>query len=518
MSNQDASHLMEPMLEPIETDLLVASTRDLVAEERFDVLVHLLAQLADRMKLCVIGSGPDRQRVERLTAAYGIAHRLHFVEADSAEATILYPSARNAAAAPVQPEPGRRAVAFAGDEPLPNGVLRARTFAELISAVSRPDENAAASRSTDELLAGERVAVVTNIPAHYRIPLFNAVAQRLSRANAEFRVLFLARSSQSRAWMRSGEPEFDHEFVRAVELPIRENGLLVPIDLRKRLDRFQPSIVVAGGFSPLIATRSARYAAAAGVPFGIWSGEIASRPTARSAFRRRQRITLLRRASFALAYGFASGDSLRSIAPTMETVIVRNAPPVDTRRHVRPSRGTKEILTVGRAFPGKALDVAIGAVRLLDRDDCRLTVIGDGPELPRLRSLAGTDRRISFAGSVPSDQILNSFRSADLFLFPSRYDIFGHVLVEAMGSGVATLVSQAPGAVDDLAVSGMNCIVVHDHEASTWAKALTQLLDDDALRRSLGERARRTIESRWTIEHSADAWIAGLRLAVLGRE
>ncbi len=104
---------------------------------------------------------------------------------------------------------------------------------------------------------------------------------------------------------------------------------------------------------------------------------------------------------------------------------------------------------------------------------------------------------------------------ASALLYPINYpETFGLVLVEAMASGVPAVVNRAVGAAGDLAVHGENCLVVDGEDAELWASAIELLAGDGELRRRLGEEARRTVEARWTLEHSADAWIAGMRLGL----
>ena len=68
----------------------------------------------------------------------------------------------------------------------------------------------------------------------------------------------------------------------------------------------------------------------------------------------------------------------------------------------------------------------------------------------------------------------------------------------------------------DLAANGVNSLIIDGHEADAWGDALAQLLRDPELRHSLGGRARKTVTRRWTIEHAADAMLAGFRLGLLG--
>jgi glycosyltransferase involved in cell wall biosynthesis len=89
------------------------------------------------------------------------------------------------------------------------------------------------------------------------------------------------------------------------------------------------------------------------------------------------------------------------------------------------------------------------------------------------------------------------------------------VLVEALGSGLATITAAAPASVADLAVHERNCLVVNGDDPRLWAEAIGRLVEDAALRRRLAASGRRTIRGRWTIEHSVEAQIAGFRLALL---
>jgi glycosyltransferase involved in cell wall biosynthesis len=174
-----------------------------------------------------------------------------------------------------------------------------------------------------------------------------------------------------------------------------------------------------------------------------------------------------------------------------------------------------EILTVSRAVAGKGLDVLIDAVRMLSDLPLRLTIAGGGPMLASLRRRAGADDRIRVLGAVDSDRVSDLYGAADLFVFPSQVDVFGLVMVEAFAAGLPVVASEAPGATSDLAVPNRNCLLVDEHTPEAWAASLRLLIDDAALRRTLGDAARVTVERRWTMDHSTDAMIAGLRLGVL---
>jgi glycosyltransferase involved in cell wall biosynthesis len=181
---------------------------------------------------------------------------------------------------------------------------------------------------------------------------------------------------------------------------------------------------------------------------------------------------------------------------------------------VRPATDVLELLTVSRAEPGKAIDIVVDAVRSRPELRCRFTLVGDGPELEALRARAAGDTRFRFLGAIPSDRVLDLYAQADVFLFPSRYDVFGNVLVEAMGAGLAPVVASEPGAVADLCVDGRNAVIVRESTPAAWAEALDRVVTPGTAGR-LGAAAADTIRRRWTMEHSVDAFVAGLRLGAL---
>lgn len=368
----------------------------------------------------------------------------------------------------------------------------------------------------DRALSGRRLAIVQSIPIHYRVALFNAMAERLSAVGSSLHVLFTSPIPTDRAWISPGEMRFEHAFASSVDLGPRKGRRLLPLRLGKHLERIQADAVIAPGFSPLLSGRVARWCARRDVPFGLWSGEIASRPTAQSQFRRRQRRGLMDRVDFAVAYGWESARYLDSLDPGVPVVIGRNTTILPPERQ-RAASSPLELLAVSRAERGKALDLLVAAVLELRESAVRLTLVGDGPELPALQELAAGSDRVRFLGALPHDRVLEEYTKADVFLFPSSYDIFGLVLVEAMAGGLAVITSSAPGAISDLALDGSNCLVVTDPSAEAWGTAIRRVAEEPTFREQLGQAAAHTVRRRWTIEHAAQSMLAAFHLGLITR-
>ncbi len=468
--------------------------------------MHALAQLPSELELELGCEERQHGELELLARAYGLDERVAFRGASGSGAVGEIRRRR----------PDGTTVMVADDD-----VARASTMAELVESLWPPGDCEAFAGGADQVLNGHGVGIVTNLPARYRIPLFNRLQRRLERAGARFRVFFLGSGAPRRTWLYPTEQlEFEHEFVDGFRLPIRQRAPRVPLGLGRRLQGFQPSILLVGGLSPLVASPAARYARANGAIFGLWSGEISRMATAQSRLRTVQRRRLLQQATFAVAYGSLAARYLRLLAPALPIVIGRNTSVSETQGERTPVvSGPVELLTVGDlGSKRKGIDLLVEALAAIPELPCRLTVVGGGRERSLLEANAGGDQRIRFMGGLPAERVHDLYREAAAFLFPSRADVFGLVLVEAMAAGLATVTSTAPGAVADLALPERNCLVLDTHDPTEWSEAIRQLAGDRHLRSTVGTAARATVARRWTMDHAVEAMTAGLRLAALQAE
>ena len=93
---------------------------------------------------------------------------------------------------------------------------------------------------------------------------------------------------------------------------------------------------------------------------------------------------------------------------------------------------------VGRLAPEKNMALGERAYRAMQeaRPSVRLVVVGDGPARAALQA-ALPDAH--FTGALRGPELARHYASADVFLFPSRTETFGNVVLEAMASGLAVV-------------------------------------------------------------------------------
>ena len=120
------------------------------------------------------------------------------------------------------------------------------------------------------------------------------------------------------------------------------------------------------------------------------------------------------------------------------------SPPLEpTRRSSPVSTAARRwrFLFAGRLLGVKGVSIALGAIETLVRQghDVHLSIAGDGPLRAHLQDEAnrrGIQDRIEFLGWIPRDQMLDTYRDADLFVFPSLHDSSGNVVLEALSRGL----------------------------------------------------------------------------------
>jgi glycosyltransferase involved in cell wall biosynthesis len=121
-------------------------------------------------------------------------------------------------------------------------------------------------------------------------------------------------------------------------------------------------------------------------------------------------------------------------------------PPVDTGRFRPGERRTDEYLAVSRLWGYKRIDLLVEAFAAMP--DRRLVVIGDGPELARLRSSAPAN--VALLGYQPAAVVLERMQCARAFMFAGVED-FGIAPVEALACGTPVIALRRGGAAETCA-------------------------------------------------------------------
>ncbi len=335
-----------------------------------------------------------------------------------------------------------------------------------------------------------RLAVVTNILTPYRIPLFEALAARVS----EFTVWLMATREENRQW-QLGTPRFHVEVLPGMH--VRPRGRMVSLHVNygmwRALRRWNPDVVLSGGFGPANVAALA-YCEWFHKPFVAW-GEVTLRDeAAASKMRRLVRRAMLRRAAGALAssseareaflhYGADPGRTVVSLLPIDAAGIqqaVQAHRDTDAYRLARARYRGRVLLSIGRLTAVKGYNELFTIYRrlLAEQPDITLLIVGDGPERASyeryVREQGWTN--VHFVGFVQAESLPQWLALADVFVFHTLFDPFGVVLTEAMAAGVPVVSSIHAAATHDLVEEGVTGFRIDPRQALASANTILRAL------------------------------------------
>jgi glycosyltransferase involved in cell wall biosynthesis/predicted metal-dependent phosphoesterase TrpH len=173
--------------------------------------------------------------------------------------------------------------------------------------------------------------------------------------------------------------------------------------------------------------------------------------------------------------------------------------------------GELKVLYAGRMTREKGVDLLAESFLRAHRTDPRLHLLlaGGGPEEEALRARLG--ERATFLGWLQGEDLSRAYASADIFLFCSRTDTYGQVILEAAASGlpVVAVAAGGPASLIENRHTGLLCQPDADHLAG----AVLQLASSPLLRQHLGASAARAAAGRsW--ERALEQLAAGYRGAL----
>jgi N-acetyl-alpha-D-glucosaminyl L-malate synthase BshA len=164
------------------------------------------------------------------------------------------------------------------------------------------------------------------------------------------------------------------------------------------------------------------------------------------------------------------------------------APGVPLLMHASNFRPVKNVEQVVRVF------AEVRAQR-----ECRLAMVGDGPEVNPAHRLArklGVEADVQFLGNQDSTEELLAM--SDVLLLPSETESFGLVALEAMSCAVPVVASRR-GGIPEVVVDGETGLLFEPDDVPGMATAILDLLDHPEKARGMGQRAREVAREKFCI-------------------
>ncbi len=166
-----------------------------------------------------------------------------------------------------------------------------------------------------------------------------------------------------------------------------------------------------------------------------------------------------------------------------------------------PDDSVPVLLFLSRIHIKKGLELLIAAAGLL-RDSgtaFKIIIAGTGEkayeqQLKQLVNANNLSEHISFLGFVTGTEKVSLYEAADVFVLPTSQENWGFVLIEALACSIPLITTKGVDIWPELQSSGG--AVIADATANAMAEAITNLLQDDSVRTSMGTKGR-----DWVLEN-----------------
>lgn len=351
----------------------------------------------------------------------------------------------------------------------------------------------------------EKVLFITNIPAPYTVDFFNELGKKV-----ELTVLYEGKTTDERndAWYSEAAVNFVSVFLNEQS----EKRISVKDYINKGYD-----IIIVGNYASRIGRTSIRYMKRKKIPFYIHvDGGIINNDNLLKLIVKRW---LLGSARGFFSSGEQTDKYIKHYCPKADILTypftsVRKAAfcseslTHSQKLNKRNREKYKEefvALFVGQFVHRKGLDILIDAAKSINENIGVYCLGGDpSPEITNRIESARVEN-VHFWGFVTPNDVLKELRLADFLVFPTRYDIWGLVINEALSQGTPVISTDMSVAALELIDNKRNGLIVKSEDSAALATAMNEITCDvESLDKMSANSASSVID--YTIENMADVY------------
>lgn len=198
-------------------------------------------------------------------------------------------------------------------------------------------------------------------------------------------------------------------------------------------------------------------------------------------------------------------NKVRTVYPGHDVTWYDRVRPIDRAELGLPKDGVL-VGCVANFRPVKGLDRIFAAARLLRNERVRFLLVGRGVDNPEFRSWsAQLGCRMALVDFTSSPE--RYVAACDIYVQPSRSEGLAKTLIEAMSMARPSIVDRVGGS-GELIEDGRSGLVINTGDPRQFAAALTALVEDQPRRVEMGNQARATVATRFTMDRAVQDQIA----------
>ncbi|WP_347988532.1 glycosyltransferase family 4 protein [Methylomonas sp. AM2-LC] len=357
-----------------------------------------------------------------------------------------------------------------------------------------------------------KTVIVTNVPAPYRVPVWQRVAQT---DGIDLELIFCA-PAHIDTTTKPTEYGFKLHFLTGRYLAMQRRFMHWDTDVWSLLTQLQPDVIITTGYIPTFLFAFA-WSLQKGVPHIAMTDGTANSEKTLTFVHRLLRKFVLRRSESFIGACLGSTTLFKQYGVSQQRIHLSCLCADNAKFKLPPINKSTDFIFCGRLLAHKhpqfALQVAQQVALRLGRK-VSIDYVGSGQLETQLRSYAAeisaqVDCR--FLGYVTQAELPACYANAKVFLFPSEWDPWGVVANEACAAGLPVIVSPHPGSVTELLVDGINAFV-RDLDVEQWTLAAISLLTNQELYDQFSQNSRSQV-ANYNYDNSAQGMIEAIKQA-----
>jgi glycosyltransferase involved in cell wall biosynthesis len=353
-----------------------------------------------------------------------------------------------------------------------------------------------------------KVLCLYNIPSPYRVEFCNALAKDVS-----LDVVFERKvaSDRNTAWFNSTKKKFNAYFLNGMRFG-NEQALSFGIFRFLKINKYD--LIIIGGYSTPTSMLAILYMKIIKMRYVLNADGAFIKPD--TNIKRKIKTFFIKNAFAWLSTGKNTSDYFKHYGADKSNIfeypfssISKSNMPIkvcaiDEKKSIRKELNISEdkvVVTVGQFIKRKGFDILLASWQNM-KENCGLYIIGDTPTDEYLKLVEDLNlKNVHFLPFMSKEKLTQHYRASDLFVLPTREDIWGLVIGEAMAQGLAIITTDQCNA--GLALVDQTCgFITPTEDTGALNHALIKILTDDELAKSMGKNSFEKI-SEYTIENMA---------------
>lgn len=352
-----------------------------------------------------------------------------------------------------------------------------------------------------------KILYIVNIPSPYRVSFFNELGKL-----CELTVLYERQHASDREWIPEKALNFREIYLKGINFG-KDTALC--FDVLSYLKKKSYDIIVIGGYSTPTGMIAIEYMSMKRIPFVLNcdGGYVKNTGNARDKIKEYfiskaqswlspSKIT----DKYLINYGADDEKIYRYSFTSLYTNDILKSPlDISEKRRYKKELNIgydKIIISVGQFIYRKGYDVLLRACENLEKD-IGVYIIGGLPteDYLNIEKEYGL-KNIEYIPFKEKNELKKYYMSADLFVLPTREDIWGLVINEAMAMGLPIITTDKCVAGLELVKNDLNGYIIPNEDIKILAEKMISILNNDSKRKSMSMNAINTI-SKYTFENMA---------------